>query len=127
MARDPTRDFADEEIESCLSSYGGWMGWFGEFPGCATRALAWKASQGDESPKELDPLRDAIAQFGHAPIEEAVTRVQGLERAFAEIDELMEQPGGDARPEHLDQIREIVRMCVKFSGDFGDEEEAEDA
>ena len=48
---DPTRDFPDEEIEQCLTSYGGWRGWIGEFPDTATRAIVWKAHQGDDLPE----------------------------------------------------------------------------
>lgn len=120
---DPTRDFPDQEIEFSLENWGGWFGWFGERPDEAIRALQWKASQGDELPEDLVPLRDAIAQFGHAPIEEAVARVQGLEKAFREVADLagvfgddgdVEIPIGCAR-----QIREIVESCVEYSGYFG--------
>lgn len=112
---DPTRDFPDREIEFSLQNWGGWFGWMGEQPEEAIRAIAWMASQGDELPDELKSPRDAIASFGHAPVEEAVQRVQGLEKAFAEIEEIMDAPGGVAS----ERIRTIVEMCVKFSGGFG--------
>jgi hypothetical protein len=123
---DPARDFADTEIESCLTTYGDWCGWLGDFQDTARRALEWKASQGDELPDELLELRDAIAQFGHAPIEEAVARVQGLEKAVREIERFVDvglrgDPADPAKHAayQLASIREIVRMCVKFEGSFG--------
>ena len=122
---DPTRDYPDQEIEFSLGNWGGWFGWFGERPDEAIKALQWKASQGDELPDDLLLLRDAFAQFGYAPIEEAVRRVRGLEIAFDQISELMK--GGlsnDAK--NAQKVRDIVDSCVKFSGDFGDEE-ADDA
>ncbi len=122
---DPIRDFPDEEIASCLSGFGSWMGWMGDFPAPAIRALQWKASQGDELPEDLEPIRDAIAQFGYAPIEEAVARVQGLEGAFAEISELM-KAGISVDAKVAQAIRDIVDACVKYSGDFGDDEEGVD-
>ncbi len=122
----PARDYPDKEIEHCLSSYGGWYGWLGEFAGEAVRAIAWKASQGDELPEDLHRIRDAIAQFGYAPIEEAVARVQGLEKACREVSELLDR-GSGCSPDDVESAREIVDSCVKFSGGFGDEEEAGDA
>ena len=129
-APDPTRDFPELEMQSSLDSFGGWLGWLGQGtePCPATAALQWKAGQGDELPDELLILRNAFAQFGYAPIEEAVARVQGLEKAFAEIDKLT---GEGVYGVNGDRIREIVRMCVKFSGAFdpvddGEEEEKAD-
>ncbi len=120
---DPTRDFPDQEIEFSLQNWGGWFGWFGERPDEAIRALNWKASQCDELPEELEPLRDALMQFGHAPIEEAVQRVQGLEKAFAEISEIMDETGFKGEDVLMPRIREIVRSCVRFSGGCGPPEE----
>ena len=122
---DPTRDFPEKEIEWPLQKLGGWFGWFGEEPHKAIRALQWKASQGDDLPDDLLLLRNAFAQFGFAPIEEAVSRVQCLEKAFAEISAIMaDGPSIDSLPidAALVQIRTIVESCVKFSGSFGDEE-----
>lgn len=112
----PTRDFPDGEIEFCLENWGSWFGWIGEQPEEVIRALQWKASQSDELPEELLLLRNAFAQFGYAPIEEAVARVQGLEKAFAEIEFLKH---AITHGEDGDKIREIVDMCVKFSGGCG--------
>ena len=118
---DPTRDYPDQEIEFSLGNWGGWFGWFGERPDEAIKALEWKASQGDELPDELLLLRHAFAQFGYAPIEEAVARVQGLENAFREIKEILDEPGGKTE---IVRISDIVDSCVKFSGGFGDDEVA---
>ena len=114
MTANPARDFPDQEIEFSLGNWGGWFGWFGERPDEAIRALEWKASQGDELPDDLLLLRHAFAQFGYAPIEEAVARVRGLEKAFAEISELR---WGNTRDG--ERIREIIASCVKYSGGFG--------
>ena len=132
---DPTRDYPDSEIEFSLGNWGGWFGWFGERPDEAIKALQWKASQGDELPDDLLLLRDAFAQFGYAPIEEAVARVQGLEKAIHEIEMFVdvglsgeEALGVGSHATHqLVGIQEIVRRCIKSSGAFGDEEGADDA
>lgn len=120
-APDPMRDFPEIEMKSALDSFGGWLGWLGQGtePCPAIAALQWKGSQGDELPDELLVLRNAFAQFGYAPIEEAVARVQGLERAIAEIKEILDEPGGKAE---IVRISDIVDSCVKFSGGFGEEE-----
>ena len=132
-APDPMRDFPELEMRSSLDSFGGWLGWLGQGtePCPAIAALQWKASQGDELPDDILLLRDAFAQFGYAPIEEADARVRGLEKAFAEISEHLKGPGTvdtATREWHIDQVRGIVDSCVKFSGGFGDDdEEATDA
>ena len=109
----PTRDYPDSELEFSLGNWGGGFGWFGELPDEAIKALQWKASQGDEIPDELLVLRNAFAQFGYVPIEEAVARVQGLEEAFAEIKEILDEPGGKTE---IVRISDIVDSCVQFSG-----------
>ena len=125
---DPMRDFPELEMQSSLDSFGGWLGWLGQGtePCPAIAALQWKASQGDELPDELLLLRNAFAQFGYAPIEEAVSRVQGLEIAFDQISELM-KGGLSNNAKNAQKVRDIVDSCVKFSGGFGDDEEADDA
>ncbi len=125
MSADPTREYPTLELDSAVHQCGGWLGWLGQGhePSFALAALRWKANQGDELPEELEELRDAIAQFGHPPIEEAVARVQGLEKAFADIARLLPTahlslssgPSLAARTE----VSTIVESCVKFSGCFG--------
>lgn len=112
---DTNREFPDGEIEGSLDGNGGWLGWLGASPEWCLVALKWKAAQGDALPEELEELRAVIAQFGFAPIEQAVHRVIGLEAAFAEISGLM----GTRPATSLVRIQEIVRTCVQFSGDFG--------
>lgn len=107
------RAYPDYEIEGSVKSSGGWTGWIGDNPGAVVLALRWKADQGDQLPDELEGLRDAIAQFGLAPLEQAVARVIGLEAAFAEIAGLMGRAGD------VQRIQAIVRTCVRFSGEFG--------
>ena len=118
----PTWGYPDLEIEGSLESFGGWFGWLAD-PAMALEALRWKASRGDELPEQLVPLRDALAQFGHAPIEEAVPRVQRLEKAMAEIAGLQGGIGGNTRD--AERIRRIVDLCVLSSGGFGPVDDAE--
>ena len=66
---DPVRAFPDGEIDSRTSSCGGWLGWFGEGGTHAVAALAWKAAQGDDIPRELHDLRDALVAFHWRPAE----------------------------------------------------------
>lgn len=119
MSNKAEREFPDGEIEGSLDGDGGWLGWLGASPEWCLVALKWKTFQGDELPEELEELRDVLAGFGFAPIEQAVARVLGLEAAFAEISGLMGKPG--AVPAM--RIQEIVRTCVQFAGDFGTREE----
>ena len=117
------RSYPDMEIKRCMKQCDagdGWWAWISEDERFAIAALRWKADQGDQLPEELEELRDAIAQFGLAPVEQAVARVIGLEAAFAEIAGLMGGGGGVAR------IQEIVRTCVRFSGEFGTDASRDD-
>ncbi len=116
---DPTRAYPDMEIRRCMKQVKGWSGWLKSDEAYALAALAWKASQGDGLPEELEGLRDVLAEFSYLPIPEAVARVQGLEKAFAEIAEILSY--GEPKHSDNDQIRGIVESCVKFSGGFGEE------
>lgn len=115
------RGFPDMEIETSISSFGGWLEWLGNGSGHGVAALRWKASQGDEIPDDLVELRDALEQFGIRPMEAtargAIQRVRGLERAFAEIKEIM-RGGLSNDPGNAQKVRDIVETCVKFSGDY---------
>ena len=63
---DPAREFPELEIESCIASYGGWLGWMGNHPSYAVAALAWMGSQGDQLPEELHSLDRALQAFAPA-------------------------------------------------------------
>ncbi len=117
------RAYPDVEIKRCMKQCDagdGWLAWISEDERFAIAALRWKAGQGDQLPEELEELRDAIAQFGLAPIEQAVARVIGLEEAFAEIEQLKH---AITHGEDGDLIRNIVESCVRFSGGCGPPEE----
>lgn len=123
------RLFPDLEIESSIGSFGGWLGWLGNGtePNYATAALRWMSDQGDELPKELEELRDVLATFAlpaGTSIVEAIRRVQGLERAFAEIAEHIDHGGIGGNTSHVAAIKSIVESCVKYSGCF-DTQDAE--
>lgn len=117
------RRFPDEEIQSSLESFGSWQGWLGQSfdPDYALLALVWMADQGDELPEELVKLRDALASFGLPPIDEAVDRVNGLEKAFRDVQGLMKGLSGNTT--QVQRIEEIVESCVRFSGAFAPDAE----
>jgi hypothetical protein len=115
-AGSPMRDYPDREIAGSLDSFGGWLAWLHDDDGTAAAALRWKIEIGDPIPDELVELRDLLVSFGKPPIDEAIDRVNGLERAFAEVQELMRGLSGNAT--QVERIRQIVRDCVKYSGAF---------
>ena len=120
------RQFPDMEIKSSLEGDGGWLSWIGAGME-AIPALRWKSAQGDDLPEELIELCNVLVSFGLPPHEEAVSRVQGLEKAFAEIAEHIEHGGISGNTSHVLRIKEIVRSCVKYSGAFDTEYQNEDA
>lgn len=115
--KDPTRDYPDSEIESSLASFGDWFGWLAS-PELALEALRWKAARGDELPEQLEPLLEVLAQFGRPTIENAVARIQHLEKVFAEIARL--RGGIHGNTAAAKRIRAIVGNCVRSSGHFDD-------